>query len=570
MPHLATYLTYKEHVNDVQQFRSAKRAQEAARKEAFKNKVLTSDELSLAKKRGEVLKRTIDALDEYSQTKTEDVESVTQTVLGETTTMLTAMGVGLGKVFQTSKTGMRLTKTIESKLGSLKAAAPHVIPGVSGLLFAIVSSLPMLFSLMKIEIQTPRIARFETLKGELSNTKDFAILTDEQIAQAKKDAKTVEVPKPKPSNKGVLSSLNIFGQLSSYMDIVTKRAIYNKDKENFESRKAKKLAAVTPETFSEEDIAKADETREITQRLVNKIDLEAQDYIERVFKILDVTSMCLFGFGVAGYWAIEKGMSILKVNDGKFKKLFPAAAALAGIIMLNSKVAEYRNNAIRISRHKQMKEILSDPTNFLKTPENNKKSKDIKVEEPKKTGIFKFLKQFVQDRKEYENYIKTQMVEDRKFKLAARKLKLSPEQIKEARLNQINLFKTINIADNNKKKFEESYEIFISLLSTPMGLVATTLGNAFGWALHHIRKAPKSQIPLYSIIGTAVGLVPAIAIELYTTIQVKKASRVAYMVAQQELNDNKHFLDYSKVQTDDNPFLRMSFKHSNPAFMAFK
>jgi len=563
-------LTYREHVKDVQQFRSANRAQEAARKDAFKDKVLSSDELSIAKKRGEVLKRTIDALDEYSQTKTEDVESVTQTVLGETTTMLTAIGVAIGKVFQTSQPGQRLTKVIESKMGSLKEAAPHVIPGAAGLLFAVVSSLPMIFSLTQIEIQTPRIARFETLKGELSNTNDFAVLTDEQIAQAKKESKTIEVPKPKTTDKGILSSLNIFAQIKSYMDIVTKRAIYNKDKEEFDTVQSKKLEAAKSVTFSEEEIEKADETREITQRLVNKIDLESQDYIERVFKILDVTSMCLFGFGVVGYWAIEKAMSLLKVRNGKFKSLFPAAAALAGIIMLNSKVAEYRNNAIRISRHKQMNEILSDPTNFLRTPEKNIDIKNLKVQEPEKVGLFKFLRQFAKDRKEYENYTKTKMVEDKKFKLAARKLKLTPEQLKEARLNQRNLFKTINIADNNKKKFEESYEIFVTLLSTPMGLVATTLGNAFGWALHHIKKAPKSQIPLYSILGTVAGLIPAIAIELYTTIQVRKAARVAYMRAQQELDDNKHFLDYSKVQTEENPFLKMSFKHNNPTFMAFK
>lgn len=573
MQHLATYLTYKEHVKDVPQFRHANRVKEAVRKEAFENKVLTSEELSIAKKRGEVLKRTIDALDEYSQTKTEDVESVTQTVLGYIIGGLTTMGVGIGKIFQSTDHGERLTKFIASKMGSLKSAAPKVIPATTGLLFAIGSSLPVLFSLTTIEIQTPRIARFETLKGELSNTNDFAILTDEQIAQAEKNSKKIELPKQKHEQRSLLSSLNIWGQIQSYMDIVAKRAIYNKDKENFDSSWAKKMEIAKEENFTSEELAKADETREITQRLVNKIDLESQDYIERVFKILDVTSMCLFGFGVVGYWALEKAMSLLKVTNGKYKRLFSAAASILGVIMMNSKIAEYRNNAIRIARHKQMNEILSDPTNFLKTPENkssNGNLKRIKVEPPKKQGLFSFLSQFIRDREEYENYTKNQMLKDKKFKHAVRDIKLSPEQMKEARLNQINIFKTINVADNNKKKFEETYEIFVTLLSTPMGLVAATLGTAFGTALHHIKKAPESRMPLYSIIGTAVGLVPAIAIELYTTIQVRKASRVAYMNAQKELDDKKLFLDYSKVQMEENPFLKMSFKHDNPTFKAFK
>ena len=68
-------------MNDVQSFRREKLRDEAVRKAAFALHKPTDEELKLAQKRADVFKRTIDALDEYSQTKTEDVESVTQTVL---------------------------------------------------------------------------------------------------------------------------------------------------------------------------------------------------------------------------------------------------------------------------------------------------------------------------------------------------------------------------------------------------------------------------------------------------------------------------------------------------------
>lgn len=563
-------MTYRDYSKEVQPFRDAKQREEAARRAAFENINLSKEELDVAKKRGEMLKRTIDALDEYSQTKTEDVESVTQTVLGEVTGLLVTTGVGIGKIYQSTDSGQNLTKKIASKMGSLKDSAPHVIPGAAGLIFGIFSSLPLLFSLTKIEIETPRVARFETLKGELSNTNDFAILTDEQIAQAEAEAKVIDVPKPKPTEKSLLSSLNIFAQIKSYMDIIAKRAIYRKDKEEFETNQSKKAGATTVGMFTEAELEKADETRDITQRLVHKIDLESQDYIERMFKILDVTSMCLFGIGVVGYWAIEKAMDLCKIKNPKFKSTFSVLSALAGVIVLNSKVAEYRNNAIRIARHKQMNEVLADPTNFLKTPDKKPDANSMKVDEPKKLGLLAFLRQFKRDKDDYENYTKTKMQEDKKFKLAVRNLKLSPEQMSEAKLNQINLFKTINIADTKKKKYEEAYEIFVTLLSTPMGLIATTLGNALGYSLHKIRKAPSSHMPLYSIIGTVAGLLPATAIELYTTIQVRQAARVAYMKAQEDLDNKSQFLDYSKVRLEDNPFLRLSFKQDNPTFAMFK
>ncbi len=570
MPHLATFLTYREHMNDVQPFRREKLREESMRKIAFEVQKPTEEELKLAQKRAEVFKRTIDALDEYSQTKTEDVESVTQTFLGEAMAVLTTMGVGLGKIFQSTDMGEKLTQKIAQKMGALKKAAPHVIPSASGLLFAIVASLPILKAMMTIDVQTPRIARFETLKGELSHTNDFAILTDEQIEQAKNEAKNISIPNPKTTEKSLISSLNILGQTKSYLDIVAKRAIYKKDREDFELTKTKKAQAAKNLTFTDKEIQTAKETQEIAQRLVHKLDLESQDYIERVFKILDVTSMCLFGFGVVGYWGVEKLMKMCKISDGAFKKFFPFASALAGVIVLNSKVAEYRNNAIRIARHKEMTKLLQDPTNFLKTPDVKVDTQNIKIDAPQKKNLFAFLKEFAKDRDDYEIYTKTKMQEDKKFKLAVRNLKLTDAQKAQAKANQMNLFKAINIADKNKEKFEERYEIIVTLLSTPMGLIATTLGNAFGYALHSLKKAPKSQIPLYSIIGTVAGLIPAIAIELYTTIQTRNASRVGYMQAQKDLNDYKQFLDYSKVKLEDNPFLKLSFKNDNKTFAAFK
>lgn len=565
-----TYLTYRKHLGDVERFRTAKRQEEAARRAAFEDKKLTPEELNLARKRGELLKRTIDSLDEYSQTRTEDVESVTQTVLGESTTLLTAIGVGLGNLYQATDSGKRLKVGLARKMGRLRAAAPSVIPGVTGLVFAMLSSIPLLHSLTTIEVQTPRLSRFEGLKGELSNPNDYAILTDEQIYQAQKDAKKLVIPENKPTDKTLLSSLNIFGQLKSYMGIVTKRAIYKKEKDDYEKRKEALYSLKKQGNVTQAELDKAEETKEIVQRLVNKVGLDSQDYTERVFAVLDVVSMCLFGFGVVGYWAVEKAMDLLKLKQGKLKSAIPWATSIAAIIMLNTKVAEYRNNAIRIARHKNMNELLADSTNFLKTPKQNVPKKIENVEKPKKQNIFSFMKQFYVDLNNYEEYAKVNMLEDKKFKLAARKLKLTPEQLKQARLTQANIFKSINKVDDNKKKYEERFDVFTMMLSTPMGLLAAAMGNAFGWTLHKLKAAPKSKMPLYSILGTAVGLVPAIAIEVYTTIAVRKASRVAYMKAQEELNDEKYFLDCSDVGINHNPFLKMSFKNSNRVFSQFK
>ena len=66
MPLLDTYLTYKAHVNDVPMYRAAMHEKENAGKAAFADKKLTPDELSLAAKRGELVKRVIDYTDEFA------------------------------------------------------------------------------------------------------------------------------------------------------------------------------------------------------------------------------------------------------------------------------------------------------------------------------------------------------------------------------------------------------------------------------------------------------------------------------------------------------------------------
>ena len=63
MPLLDTYLTYKSHVKDVPMYRAAMHEKESASKAAFADKKLSPEELSLAAKRGELVKRIIDYTD---------------------------------------------------------------------------------------------------------------------------------------------------------------------------------------------------------------------------------------------------------------------------------------------------------------------------------------------------------------------------------------------------------------------------------------------------------------------------------------------------------------------------
>ena len=76
MPDLSKYIGYTKYSNDVAAYRESKLKEEKLRQSVFANKKLSQEEFTLARKRGEVLKRNIDALDEYAHTLNEGVESV--------------------------------------------------------------------------------------------------------------------------------------------------------------------------------------------------------------------------------------------------------------------------------------------------------------------------------------------------------------------------------------------------------------------------------------------------------------------------------------------------------------
>ena len=83
--------------------------------------------------------------------------------------------------------------------------------------------------------------------------------------------------------------------------------------------------------------------------------------------------------------------------------------------------------------------------------------KDVKVAQKKKENIFVFLKNAWKDNRKYEKYKKNEGKAERKFFKAVEDLKLSDEQIKDAKRLQKNTFKTFNKIDENSCPHEFTF-----------------------------------------------------------------------------------------------------------------
>ena len=121
---------------------------------------------------------------------------------------------------------------------------------------------------------------------------------------------------------------------------------------------------------------------------------------------------------------------------------------------------------------------------------------------------------------------------------------MSEEQIKDAKRLQKNAFRTFNKVDENSQKYSESVEALGEATSYPLNMIFSGIGLAIG--LPFLFKKSKNQFQAAENFIKYLGVVfisslPSIAINAYVTKEQKKASRVADMLAINEMQDYKKF-----------------------------
>jgi len=128
----------------------------------------TKDVTAFAKQeqaRAKVLVNALTSLDEYAQTKAEDVDSTSQTLLYIAVGALSASGTYIGKKLSSTIKNQKLAKVL----------APTI-----GFGFAIASFIPIAKKTVENQVRAIRMARFDGINDKLFHTNNFAILTDEQ------------------------------------------------------------------------------------------------------------------------------------------------------------------------------------------------------------------------------------------------------------------------------------------------------------------------------------------------------------------------------------------------------
>lgn len=489
--------------------------------------------------RGKTLIHAIDVMDEYSQKRAEDMEVATETAVGYGLDAAIFGGAAIGGLIGNLKPVKNSVQKYFKNSKNKKLIATALPMGV-GAIAGIIAAFPLYAWAAKAEIAASRRGRFEAMRKDLKNPKGFAILTDEQAKLAKERAKNIVLESDKKH------SFQIGQNLKALKDMALDSKEYKAHKKQFdlELMEAEKHFN---DRMTPEEVLKAKKDQQLLTKLVEKIDIASQDYAENAELATQTAVVGALGLGTLFNIALSKFLKAIKIkSEGKITAISQVVSILIPIA-LSIAAAQIQKQASRVGRFKIKQELLNNPEKLVYvSDENTGEIKNIAVQKERKDNIFKFLTNVWKDNREYNKYKKTTAKEEEKFYKAVETLDLSPEQMKDAQTLQRNAFKTFNKVDEKSQKYSESIEALGQAVALPISLLFTGAGAAIGTKYLVKSANMKSKLAMASNMSKYLGIIlfstiPSVLVNAYITKEQKKASRIANMLAINEMQDYRFF-----------------------------
>ena len=488
--------------------------------------------------KGQTLLRAIDIMDEYSQKRAEDMEVATESVISSGLQLAFLAGSGLGALIGSIKPVQEFFMKMASKSKYAKYIAIGIPVGI-GAILGTAAAFPLMSWGAKAEVSASRKGRFEAMRNELKNPNGFAILTDEQIEEAQKKAQTLKLDNDKKK-----STVEFMKALKLMKDMVVDSKEYKEQRKQFELEIEEDNKHLNDEMNAEE-IENAKKDQQLLTKLVEKIDIASQDYAENVELATQTAILTIGAFGGLFSLGLNKFLNAIKIKSaGKFSAITNVLTVFS-VLGMSIFAAQIQKHASRVGRYVVKKELAQNPDNFIYvSDEKTGEIKDIEIKQQKKDGIFKFFKKAWKNNKEFKKYKKTIAKQEEKFYKAIETLELTPKQIKDAKRLQKNTFRTFNKVDENSQKYSESVEALCQTVSYPISLICSLIGVGIG--LPFLLKEHKNNYQAAENLAKYMGIIllstfPSIGINAYVTKEQKKASRIADMLAINELSDYRKF-----------------------------
>lgn len=458
-------------------------------KRAYLSKILDlpKDEVELTRAKAEAVFRASDMMDKRSEDNCANMEQATGFI-------------GLPIIFGATAASGPITLTImnlfKHKLSAKQNAAALVLIQNLIILAPVIGFILWGNGKQK---EASRIGRFQAKQHELKDVKNFVLYNSEQIEAARILAKNM---KNKKDVKGLAKAFQDMKQMS-----VDKKAYKKWLQERIKN--PEDIQKILNTDFSPEQLAQGEKDKEIIVNIVKDVNMNAETYAENVENVFDTLSMLSFLAAVPACFGANKILNKIKNCPPVAKFLVPILIPLAiplGITIWSTKA---NKKASKIGRFVKRKEIINNPELImaysdeqLKMAENIKAPKQQKGMFKKTIGNITFFKQFMHDKKEYEQYVKTELKENDKLYDALKQTEVSEEQLKEAKHLQKSTFRAFDKMDEMSQRYSEDSEAASEIFKETIGSFVFPIA-AFGIPALLGALLIKGKLPLHKFVKLA-------------------------------------------------------------------
>lgn len=539
MTKIDNYLEYRKHKPEYKLWKQNRNLQTAKKLEYIKNNPIDEKQKEEDIKRAKVILAAINTMDEYSQSKAEDMEVYVQGVLrpvsdsvANLATLASIAMIALSKGAQEA-----IHEVLRGNFNKVYKLLPaFLMMTVPSVLLSLFTS----FWGAKKEIEASRNGRKEAIELELSSEKQFAILNEKQEQELDKISNTINVSKKEKRkvNKGL-------GIIDAF------KTIFSNSEGEAPKTKQNKISHLK---LSEEEITEAKKDKELIQHIIEKIDIASQDYAENAELATSIiTTLAFAGGGMAGFLA-KHVSKLLKLSpkNAYIAKLATSYSVILGTAILASKIDK---QASRVGRFKAKNELLNHPEELFYVDSDKYQNVGADIKETKNKNFIQTFIQLIKDNNEYNIHTKENNIREIQKRKAREMIEISPEQKSRAKQLQSNVFNMFNILDDKSQMYSETTE---ALGEFTMGIVSLGLFLPIAMSTmiketNRMIKTNKDFSPLSWLKIASTFAIP-ILMNVIVTKEQKNASRVANMQAINELDDYRYFAkkeDISNLQKLD-------------------
>lgn len=594
MNHIATYLDYNKYEKPYKKWDKEQKKLDLKRKHLLEKKSQSDSDIQYAKKKAKIISDIVVVTDNYSQTKAEDVEAFFQTAEIELVTGLTAFSALPALLPKAARPLTMLAEklpqaanfvnpvikhltnydNLKVKIGKFNFPASKFISAITTALSAISYVVGMNW-IVTNQVDATRRARFEYLNKDLSSASNFAILTDDQEEKVKKlmdessskDDEDLINKEIKGLYNEVNNRVNVAGSVKSVQPLIKDNDKHLEEKKKYYDELQKTQENSSKELTSQQ-ILEAEKTKQLYENLLKHVDNASQDSLEKFDQMVHVGYGAIFLGGYLEHFLTEGIVDIvysaLKVNNPVIKKVFSLGIPVLTFYILNKNLACLQNSAIRAVKYKKLKEFAEDKDNysyFTNDEINEVSDKEVSNKMKKKKGLIQIIREVSQAMNEYDNFQKEEFPKLKEYMKTKKEIKLSEDQLKEAELLKKNTLMVMNKSDDRTMKHLESIETISETILQPIEMATSFVGAILADTVAASVISKKNNLPfnevkgnlskfvknkkMLNMLGAVVAFIPCALLEIYLAHKQRNAYRISCMLTLDEVNNYKHFADYS-------------------------